>query len=197
MLFVVCLLVATSSLFARVTGDSLRQYRTPFLLSSAGQGPGAKMLRLLLIKEGTLSFGKDFFLEDEPEPRLQLIQEQDYSALVLVIGTTEKGLGASGETLADEKENLKVLVADAKAKGIPIVAMSIEEDKRGNGRTNDENEEIIDLVCPHADWIIALKKNNKDKRFTTISKKYGIPLTIVASALELASVCPQIFDAGK
>lgn len=162
-------------------------------MTSGGQGPGSKMLRFLLIKDDVFAFGQEFDLEDEPEPRLEYLKQQDIKTLVIVLGVTEKGLGASGENIEDELKNLEELLALTKEKNINVIALSIETDKRQKGSSGIENERVIDLVCPNADWLICLKKNNKDKKFTTISKDYDIPLTIIESALELSSVFPQIF----
>ncbi|MDY4609190.1 MAG: DUF6305 family protein [Sphaerochaetaceae bacterium] len=181
------------SLFAAVTGDPVKQYNCPFLLTSAGQGPGSKQLRLLINMTKAFKLGTDFFLEDEPAPRLQEIDSGKYKVLVAVIGTTDKGLGASGITIEDEINNLKKVIDAAKAKGMPVVAVHIEQDKRAPKLPTNGNERIIDLICPVSDWMIILKASNPDGRFDKISQQYGIPLTVVDSALEFSKLCQQIF----
>lgn len=190
---VALLLLIPAMLFARVSGDPIQKFEKPFLLTSGGQGPGSKMLRFLLIKENVFAFGEEFDLEDEPEPRMDYLLDHETKTLVIVLGVTEKGLGASGEDIEHELDNLKDLLVLAKREKVKIIAMSIEIDKRQKGSFGAENERVIDLVCPEADWIICLKKNNKDKRFTKFSKQYGIPLTTVESALELTGIFPEIF----
>lgn len=191
-LLILLLGLSSMSLFAAVGGDPLKSYECPFLLTSGGQGPGSKMLRLLINQSKTFKIGTDYFLEDEPQPRIDEINTDKYKALVVVIGTTDKGLGASGITIEDEINNLKEVVALAQSKHLPIISVSIEADKRSKLPTNG-NERIIDLVCPVSEWMIVLAKNNEDGRFTKISKQYGIPLTTVGSALELIRLCPEIF----
>ncbi len=188
----VVLMVLSAQLFAAVTGDPIKTYNVPFLLTSGGQGPGSKMFRLLINQSKQFKLGTDFYLEDEPEPRLEEIGSGKYNVLLIVIGTTDKGLGASGITIEDEINNLKKVIALAQSKNLPIVAVSIEADKRSKIATNG-NERIIDLVCPVSEWMIVLAANNSDARFTKLSEKYGIPLTLVGSALELTKLCPQIF----
>lgn len=181
------------SLFAKVGGDPLKSYNCPFLLTSGGQGPGSKMLRLLINQSKQFKLGSDFFLEDEPEPRLDEIASGKYKALVIVIGTTDKGLGASGITIEDEINNLKKVISSAQAKKLPIIAVSIEADKRAPKVPTNGNERIIDLVCPVSDWMIVLSANNSDGKFTKLSQQYGISLTTVDSALELTKACTSIF----
>ncbi|MFA7109753.1 MAG: hypothetical protein WC162_11480, partial [Sphaerochaetaceae bacterium] len=88
----ICLFLIPTQLFAKVSGSSVKTYKCPFLLTSAGQGPGSKSLRLLINMSKSFTYGTDFYLEDEPEPRLKELQDKDYSALFMVIGSTDKGL---------------------------------------------------------------------------------------------------------
>ena len=175
-----------------MTGAPIQQYDCPFLLTAAGQGPGSKQLRLLINLSKAFVLGEDFYLEDEPLPRLDEIKSGKYEVVVAVIGTTDKGLGASGITIEDEIDNLEEVIALCQEMNIPIIAVHIEQDKRSTIPTNG-NERIIDLVCPVSEWMIVLRASNSDGRFDAISAEYGIPLTIVDSALEFSQLCQQIF----
>lgn len=188
----VVLTLVPASLFAVVSGDPIKQYDCPFLLTAAGQGPGSKQLRLLINLSKAFVLGEDFYLEDEPLPRLDEIRSGKYEVLVAVIGTTDKGLGASGITIEDEIDNLEEVIALCQEMDIPIIAVHIEQDKRSTIPTNG-NERIIDLVCPVSEWMIVLRASNSDGRFDALSEEYGIPLTIVDSALEFSQLCQQIF----
>ena len=191
-LVVMMLALVPAYLFAEVTGAPIQQYDCPFLLTAAGQGPGSKQLRLLINLSKAFVLGDDFYLEDEPLPRLDEIKSGKYVVVVAVIGTTDKGLGASGITIEDEIDNLEEVIALCQEMNIPIIAVHIEQDKRSTIPTNG-NERIIDLVCPVSEWMIVLRASNSDGRFDAISAEYGIPLTIVDSALEFSQLCQQIF----
>lgn len=191
-LVVMMLALVPAYLFAEVTGVPIQQYDCPFLLTAAGQGPGSKQLRLLINLSKAFVLGDDFYLEDEPLPRLDEIKSGKYEVVVAVIGTTDKGLGASGITIEDEIDNLEEVIALCQEMNIPIIAVHIEQDKRSTIPTNG-NERIIDLVCPVSEWMIVLRASNSDGRFDAISAEYGIPLTIVDSALEFSQLCQQIF----
>lgn len=182
-----------ATVFATVTGDPVKNYDCPFLLTSAGQGPGSKQLRLLINMSKAFTLGTDFYLEDEPLPRLAELDTGNYKVLVAVIGTTDKGLGASGITIEDEINNLKEVIKKAQSMNIPIIAVHIEQDKRAPKLPTNGNERIIDLICPVSDWMVVLKASNSDGRFTKLSEQYGIPLTIVDSALEFSNLCKEIF----
>ena len=191
-LVVMMLALVPAYLFAEGTGAPIQPYDCPFLLTAAGQGPGSKQLRLLINLSKAFVLGEDFYLEDEPLPRLDEIKSGKYEVVVAVIGTTDKGLGASGITIEDEIDNLEEVIALCQEMDIPIIAVHIEQDKRSTIPTNG-NERIIDLVCPVSEWMIVLRASNSDGRFDAISAEYGIPLTIVDSALEFSQLCQQIF----
>ena len=46
LLVALILVLAPSTLMAKISGDPLQQYKTPFLLTSGGQGAGSKILRV-------------------------------------------------------------------------------------------------------------------------------------------------------
>ena len=91
LLVALILVLAPSTLMAKISGDPLQQYKTPFLLTSGGQGAGSKMLRLLINQTKKLSYGEnaDFFLEDETPARYSYVDSGKYNALVVVISVTE------------------------------------------------------------------------------------------------------------
>ena len=80
--------------FAAVSGDEPLTIGTPFMITNAGQGPGGKMGRLLVSRAGTLTEDEDFYYVDVPYAAD--VDARDYSAIVIVIGSTDKGLGATG-----------------------------------------------------------------------------------------------------
>ena len=191
----VLLLATPLQLFAAVTGAPLKTYECPFLLTSGGQGAGSKMLRLLVNQTKKMTYGEDadFFLEDETPARYGYIDSGKFKALVIVISVTEKGLGASGITIEDEIGFLKEVIKKAQAQNMPIIAVSMEADARAPKIPTNGNERIIDLVCPVSDWIISLKANNADGKFTRIGQENNIPVTIIDKPFDLVSALPKIF----
>ncbi len=178
----------------KTSGDPIQQFEGPFLLTSGGQGAGSKSLKLLLTLTKKFTYGADaeFFLEDESPARYGYIESGHFKTLVVVMSVTEKGLGASGITIEDEIGFLKNVVAKAKAQNMKIIAVSMEADARSKISTNG-NERVIDTICPNADWIISVKANNEDGRFTKLGQQYGIPVTIVDKQNEFGKVLKQTF----
>lgn len=189
-LLLIFLLTMQTQVFAATSGAPVKQYSAPFLITNAGQGPGGKMARLLISQARVLTLNQDFFYKSEPHED-DLI-DLDYSCLLVVIGSTDKGLGASGITIDDEIVRLKKMVNYAKEIDLPIVALLLEKDKRSSIKTN-ANERCIDLICPNAEWMIVVKDGNSDNRFNKLSEKYDIPLTEIRSAMEFMMLSKKIF----
>lgn len=190
----VCLVPAT--VFAALSGDPVKQYGLPMLLTNAGQGGGGKQVRTLIGQARTITLDVDFWYNSEPwEADLKA---RPYKVLMPVIGSTDKGLGASGITIDQEISRLTQMVGWAKNLNIPMVAVIIEADKRSNIKTNP-NERCIDLICPAADSMIMLKAAaNFDSKITNYAKQNNIPLTIIDTAFDfMTAVIPQMFGNAK
>ena len=176
--------------FAAVSGDEPLTIGTPFMITNAGQGPGGKMGRLLVSRAGTLTEDEDFYYVDVPYAAD--VDARDYSAIVIVIGSTDKGLGATGITIDQEISRVDEVVARANEKGVPVIAVMLEKDKRSDVKTNS-NERCIDAVCPHASWMIVTADVNTDGRYDAFKAENGTPLTILDSSMDFISLVQQAF----
>ena len=176
--------------FAAVSGDEPLTIGTPFMITNAGQGPGGKMGRLLVSRAGTLTEDEDFYYVDVPYAAD--VDARDYSAIVIVIGSTDKGLGATGITIDQEIARVDEVVARANEKGVPVIAVMLEKDKRSDVKTNS-NERCIDAVCPHASWMIVTADVNTDGRYDAFTAENGTPLTILDSSMDFISLVQQAF----
>ncbi|HOX31097.1 MAG TPA: DUF6305 family protein [Spirochaetales bacterium] len=176
--------------FAAASGDPIKKYGLPLLITNAGQGPGGKMARLLVAQTKTIVLDTDYWYKSEPWEAD--IVDRPYQALMFVIGSSDKGLGASGITIEQEIARLEKIVKHAKDKKIPIIAVLLEKDKRSAIASNP-NERCIDTVCPFADWMIVVKDGNKDGRFDKLKAKHKIPLTLIDNAIDFTQLCKQSF----
>lgn len=177
-------------IFAANSGDPVKKYGMPFLITNAGQGPGGKMARLLVSQTKTIALETDYWYKSEPVEAD--LQERPYKALMVVIGSSDKGLGASGITIDQEIARLEKVVKFAKERKLPIIAVLLEKDKRSAIASNP-NERCIDTICPHAEWMIVVKAGNSDKRFDKLKAKYNIPLTFIDNAIDFTQLCKQSF----
>lgn len=184
---IVVLLAGAVPAAAAVTGAPPVKGHVPLLITNAGQGPGAKMARLLVQRTGVVS---DFEYLAEPKPAD--LKTKPYKTLMVVLGSTAKGLGASGITIDQEVERLNALMAEAKALKIQIVAVLLEGKAR-RGKPGGADERCIDAVAPFAQYLIIKKDGNEDGRFDAIAKKTGAPLTFIDDAVDLSDVVKGMY----
>ncbi|KUK89419.1 DUF6305 family protein [Mesotoga sp.] len=185
-------ILATTSLFALISGDAPVKGELPFLLTNAGQGPGGKMARLLIWQSKAIA-ETDFDYNAEPlrdDPN-DLVA-RDYKMLFVIIGSSAKGLGASGITIEEEISRLNKMIAEAKKLGLYIVAAHIEgKERRGNPGSADE--QAIDAIAPYADYLIVVKSGNLDGKFTRIAQENNVPLTLIDNTIDFMEVIKQMF----
>jgi hypothetical protein len=181
------LLAGSVSAEAAVSGAAPVKGQQPLLITNAGQGPGAKMARLLVQRTGVVT---DFDYTAEPQP--SDLKAKPYKTLMVVLGSTAKGLGASGITIDQEIDRLNAMIAEAKKLKLQIVCVLLEGKTR-RGKPGGADERCIDAIAPHASYLVVKKDGNEDGRFDTISKKTGAPLTFIDDAVDFGEVVKAMY----
>lgn len=162
-----------------------------FLLTNAGQGTGRKMMEAQFLATKTFKKSTDFISNAEPGKENTMIvdftddQGKIVKAVVVAIGSTAKGLGASGITIDDEIARLDKMVQEIKKQKLLLIAIHIEGQVR---RGDSANERSIDAIAPFADYIVVTKDSNYDGKFTTIATEKKIPLTVLENQLEIQKI---------
>src|SRR5512136_1182302 len=139
---VIVVLPGAVPVFCAVSGAAPVKGQLPLLITNAGQGPGAKMARLLVQRSGAVT---DF--DYNAEPREADLQKRPYKTLMVVLGSTAKGLGASGITIDQEIERLNGMIAAAQKHKIQVVAALLVGKER-RGKPGGADERCIDAVGP-------------------------------------------------
>jgi hypothetical protein len=116
-----------------------------------------------------------------------------YQTLIMAIGASLKGMGASGLTIETEEARLKRVIDACKQSKIFLVAAHVGGTAL-RGAPGSDNERMIDAVAPFADCIIVTKDSNKDGRFTKIAQAKKTPLIEVDYALDLVGIMKQMFE---
>jgi hypothetical protein len=181
------LLIAAVPAWAAVTGAKPVKAQTPLLITNAGQGPGAKMSRLLVQRSGAVT---DFDYNAEPQPAD--LKARPFKTLMVVLGSTAKGLGASGITIDDEIVRLDAVIAEARKLKLQIIAVLLEGKAR-RGKPGGADERCIDAIAPFASYLVVKKDGNEDGRFDAIAKKSGAPLTIIDDAVDFGDVVKAMY----
>jgi hypothetical protein len=180
-------LLAALPAAAAVTGAAPVKGQQPLLITNAGQGPGAKMARLLVQRTGAVA---DFDYNAEPKPAD--LKTKPYKTLIVVLGSTAKGLGASGITIDQEIERLNAMIAEARRLKLQIVCVLLEGKAR-RGKAGGADERCIDAIAPFAHYLVVKKDGNEDGRFDAIAKKSGAPLTIIDDAMDFSEVVKVMY----
>ena len=170
-----------------VTGAPPVKGLAPLLITNAGQGPGAKMARLLVQRSGAMT---DFDYNAEPQPAD--LHAKPLKSLMVVLGSTAKGLGASGITIDQEIARLNAMMAEAKKMRLQVICVLLEGKAR-RGKPGGADERCIDAIAPFADYLVVKKDGNEDGRFDAIAKQSGAPLTIIDDAVDFGEVVKRMY----
>jgi hypothetical protein len=180
-------LLGSVALQGAVTGAPPVKGQAPLLITNAGQGPGAKMARLLVQRSGAVT---DFDYNAEPKPAD--LQKRPYKTVMVVLGSTAKGLGASGITIDQEIERLNGMIAEARKLKLQVVCVLLEGKAR-RGKPGGADERCIDAIAPFAQYLVVKKDGNADGRFDAVAKKSGAPLTLIDDAMDLGEVVKRMY----
>lgn len=181
-----CLALAACS-FAAVTGAEAPKGDLPLLVTNAGQGPGGKMGRLLIRRAKAVD---DLTYNAEPKP--EDLVAGGFKTMIVVIGSSAKGLGASGITIDQEIVRLDAMMAKAKELGIQVIAAHIEGKAR-RGKPGSADERSIDAIIPLADQIVVNTEGDTDGKFTNLAKEKNIPITYLDSAMDLGEFVKTMY----
>ena len=167
--FGLCLLaLAVAPLVAQAPKAS-----APVLITSCGQSPDAATMNIVLrMANVDHTMKEDATAKDLAGGKVK--------SIMIVTGTSGKGMGAAGVTIEEELTRTKALLAEAKRLNIPVIGVHIGgKNRRGGAVAGDNSDELsIDAVCLAAQFMIVRKEGDYDGRFTTISKTRKIPLLL-------------------
>ncbi|NCC96661.1 MAG: hypothetical protein EOM02_07450 [Synergistales bacterium] len=179
--------LSAASVEASVTGDKPVKGEEPLLITNAGQGPGGKMGRLLVARSKAVQN-----MTYNAEPSADDLKSGGYKMVLVVIGSSAKGLGASGITIDDEIARLATLMEACKKDGIPVIAAHIEGQAR-RGKPGSADERSIEAIAPYAQGFIVKSDSNSDGLFTEWAKKNGAPLTVIDETIDLVQVVKDMY----
>lgn len=162
---------------------------TPILVTSCGQSPGPLRLTVFMKR---LQIAHDL----KEDAAVKDLSAKPYKTLVVVTGSSLKGMGAAGVSIDDEVKRVSALIAEAKKKGITVIGSHVEgmERRAKNAAPGDNSDEMsIDAVCPKANFLIVRKDGDEDGRFTALSKKHNVPVVFFQKNTEIQDVLKSVF----
>ena len=198
---------------AALAGQTVPKGQLPVLTTSAGQSPDVETLNIVMEEAGIaydycdvptvemLAAGVGLGGQQSREGfHVQINADlakypkgTPYKAVIVAIGASLKGMGASGLTVESEAARVRKLLEYCREKKILVIAIHVGgESKRGPA--GSDNERMIDAAAPLADFLIVTTDSNKDGRFTKIAQEKKIPLIQIEYALGLVDTLKQVFQ---
>lgn len=212
-LFFITACFASSSVFCSQESE-IPKAKLPVLNTSAGQSTDVESLNIICEEAGInydycdvpdvalISAGVGLADKQSADTGFHVTVNTDlekfpkgtpYQTVIFAIGASLKGMGASGLTVDDEVKRLQKIIAYCQEKGIFIIGVHLGGVST-RGAPGSDNEKMIDVVAPFADYLVVTNDSNKDGRFTTIAKEKGIPLTQIEYALNLVETLQEVFQ---
>jgi hypothetical protein len=210
--FVILLAVAAAaSLAAGQTAPP--KAMLPVLTTSAGQSNDVNALNIVLeeadikydycdvptpemvaagVGLGNKQSAEGFHVESTTDPA-KFPKGTPFKAIMVAIGSSLKGMGASGLTIETEEARVKKVLEYCKKNKILVVAVHVGGEA-GRGPAGSDNERMIDTVAPLADFIVVTTDSNKDGRFSKIAEKGKIPFQQIGYALGLVDIVKKMFN---
>ena len=139
-------------------------------------------------KESGTGFHAEIYTDLEKYPK-----GTAYKTIMVAIGASLKGMGASGLTVDDEVNRLKKIMDFCKEKDIFTVGIHVGGISK-RGAPGSDNERMIDAIAPFVDYLMVTQDSNKDGRFTEIADVNNIPLKEIEYALDLVEIFQLMFE---
>ena len=160
---------------------SAAPFEQPLLITSAGQNAEVQIAGVLAKRAGLT-----YTLSKLAGPK----DLTGMKTLVLVLGTSLKGLGAAGLDVDKEKTRVEELAAEARATATPILCLHLG----GEGRRGEQTDALMAGLLPLARRVIVVKSGNADGFFTKICRAGNIPLVEVEKAADAQAALRAAFN---
>lgn len=156
----------------------------PILITSAGQSPGALMLKVLAERAG-LAHRFEIIGDDETLTGAR--------SFIVVIGASMKGLSAVGLEVDDEFVRVRNLLERALTQNIPVIAAHIE----GAPRRGAVSDDLTLLTFQYASYAIVRADGDADGFFSNLAKRYDVPLQKVPTTAAVTDVLTELYGDGQ
>jgi hypothetical protein len=146
-------------------------FEQPLLITSAGQNAEVQIAAVLAKRAG---------LNYTLSKQAAAADLANMKTLVLVLGTSLKGLGAAGLDIDKERERVRGLIAAAQKTQIPLLCLHLG----GEARRGQQTDDLAAEALPQAKMLIVVKSGNSDGFFTKLCQSKNIPLIEVEKTVD-------------
>jgi len=152
----------------------------PAVITSVGQSAGALMANVLAQQAG---------IDSAYDQRAEVEMLEGAQTLILVLGSSAKGLGEAGVSLRAEEDWAQGLIDRARELDMAIVAMHIE----GSSRRGTLSDQLIERFAPQADYMVITVAGDEDGFLTGLSEDHAIPMVRAEARMDLVPVLVELF----
>jgi hypothetical protein len=163
-----------------LAGQTEGIFEQPLLITSAGQNAEVQIASVLAKRSGlTFALAKQATAADL----------KDTKTLVLVLGTSLKGLGAAGLDVDKERGRVMELLASAQKAKVQLLCLHLG----GEARRGEQSDNLIAEVIPLAKMVIVVKSGNADGFFTKLCQSKNVPLVEVEKTADAQAPLQKAF----
>lgn len=109
--------------------------------------------------------------------------------VLLVVGTSSKGLGNAGTDVAKETKRAQDFAQAHLDGSIRLVIFHVG----GAARRGSNSDPVINAACKSADLLLVVEEGNSDGLFTNLAKDNSIPLYLYSKASKMAPAISKLF----
>ncbi len=110
--------------------------------------------------------------------------------VLLVTGSSGKGLGAAGTNWEAEKTRGEAFALAADSNQMILIVLHVG----GEARRGTTTDPILDAVCPSARLMLVVEGGNFDNYFTDSAEEYNVTLHLYSRQAKMVSAFKTLFD---
>lgn len=150
------------------------------LITSAGQSAEANIVEDVANK----LMINNYFMPQAKDTDLAGI-----NTIVFVVGYSPFGEKLNGMSYDNEKKRISKLLQKSKEEKLAVITVYIGYKEQRDKRT----EELLRLICPKTDYLIATEESDYDGFLSELAKKSRIPLTLINGVNNIAEPFASAF----
>lgn len=150
------------------------------LITSAGQNTEAYIINDVANK---------LMIHNYFMPQAKIADLKGINTIVLVVGTSPLGEKLNNINIEDEKKRVRDLIKEAKKEKLVIIAVYMG----GRERRDKSTDELLNVVCPQADYLIGTKEANYDNFLSESARSSKIPLTLINTVSDITEPFASAF----
>lgn len=113
------------------------------------------------------------------------------SVVLLVTGSSSKGLGSAGTDVAKEITRAQAFADKAAAGDITLIVFHVG----GASRRGTSTDPVLEVACPGANLLLVVETGNEDGYFTNVAGEYNIPLYLYSKTSKIVGALKDILGA--